>query len=224
MAVNIEVTDYANAEALNDAVYALMREVLGAAETPTAVMLSGGRTPLALFAKTAAQPYSVGPGAWITYTDDRHVPVESPESNYGATLPMIDALGIPRAQVIKVDTMLSLEEAAERYHLDFVRFLEGGGEIPVAFLGLGPDGHTCSLFSQEDIDRGAGRLASPTWRPAPPNRVTVTPGLLERCGKIVFMVAGRDKDEVVAQLLETPAEIPAGRAIARCARVALWRA
>ena len=211
--------------ALNDACEAVIRETLGGATgAPTAVMLSGGRTPLALFKQIAAAPFPVGAAAYITYTDDRHVPVTSPESNFGATLPMISALGVPLGQVLRVETERTLEEAATKFHEDFEAFFAKGGSIPVAFLGIGTDGHTCSLFTQEDIERGAGRFASPTRRPTPPDRVTVTPRLLERCGKIIFLVTGADKAEVLQQLLETPEAIPAGRAVAGCADVSVWRA
>lgn len=221
----IETRNFTDTQALNDACAALLQEVLQPGPGgPRAVMLSGGRTPLALFKQIAAAPFAVDTDAYLTYTDDRHVPVESPDSNFGATLPMIEALALPLEHVLRVDTSVSLEESASRFHAAFEQFLAQGGRIPVAFLGLGTDGHTCSLFNQEDIDRGAGRYASPTWRPEPPHRVTVTPRLLERCERIIFLVTGADKEAVVQQLLETPAAIPAGRATSGCARVELWRA
>lgn len=221
----IQVTPFDSLAALNAACIDAIRSVLQAdAATRQAVMLSGGRTPLAIFREIAENPFPVSPQACITFTDERHVPIDSPDSNHGATLPMLRALHIPDERVLHVHTELSLEDAAERFHEDFDAFLLRGGQIPLAFLGLGTDGHTCSLFSQEDIDRGIDRYASPTWRPTQPHRVTVTPTLLERCERIVFLVTGEDKADVIAQLLETPDAIPAGRATARCKNVHLWRA
>lgn len=221
----MHVQHFESVAAVNQACEALLRETLGTdTGAPRAVMLSGGRTPLALFQQIAAKPFPVSENAWLTYTDDRHVPTESPESNFGATLPMIEALGLPMERVLRVHTELSLEDAATRYHEDFSAFFDQGGEIPVAFLGIGTDGHTCSLFTQDDIDRGAGRLASPTPRPTPPHRVTVTPSLLNRCGRIIFLITGSDKDAVVEQLLHDPQSIPAGRATAACKSVEIWRA
>ncbi len=221
----MEVRSFEDVATLNVACEALIRETLQAAtDAPAAVMLSGGRTPLALFNQIAAAPFPIGAQAYITYTDDRHVPVDSPESNFGATLPMITALGLPLERVLRVDTSLSLEDAATAFHQRFVEYFESGGTIPVAFLGIGTDGHTCSLFSQDDIDRGAGRFASPTTRPTPPHRVTVTPQLLKRCGQIIFLITGADKEAVLRQLLDTPEAIPAGRAVAGCTNVSVWRA
>jgi len=51
-------------------------------------------------------------------------------------------------------------------------FLEGGGCIPLGLLGLGADGHTASLFSLDDVDRGRGRLAIPVQRESGPQRVS----------------------------------------------------
>lgn len=220
----IRVRTFETLPTLNAACIDTMRRVLQhESDLPQALMLSGGRTPLSIFAEITAQPFPVAANAFLTYTDDRYVPEDSPESNFGTTQPMIQALGLPSERVIRVHTELTLESAAERFHEDFEAFFARGGRIPVAFLGLGADGHTCSLFSQEDLDRGKGRFASPTPRPTPPDRVTVTPTLLERCDEIIFLVTGADKADVIAQLLQTPEAIPAGRATAHCAKVQLWR-
>jgi len=221
----IHVTQFESLPALNAACIARMRTTLQAeSATPSALMLSGGRTPLSIFNEIAANPFPVAANVYLTYTDDRDVLEDSPESNYGTTLPMIHALGLPLERVLRVPTELPLEAAAERWHQDFEAFFAQGGQIPLAFLGMGADGHTCSLFSQDDLDRGAGRFASPTWRPSPPNRVTVTPTLLERCDEVIFLVTGADKADVIAQLLGDPTSIPAGRAVAQCGNVQLWRA
>ena len=88
------------------------------------------------------------------------------------------------AKANAVDPGVRFTEDAAHW-LSMIPFFARGGEIPVAFLGMGADGHTCSLFTREDLDRGAGRLASPTPRPTPPHRVTVTPALLERCDHVI---------------------------------------
>lgn len=106
----IPVRDFDSVQSLNNACEGLLREVLQAeTSAPNAAMLSGGRTPLALFNQIAENPFPVSANAWLTYTDDRHVPTDSPESNFGATLPMINALGLPLEHVIRVDTSAPLE-------------------------------------------------------------------------------------------------------------------
>ena len=138
------------------------------------------------------------------------------------SLEMVRALGLPREHVLHVHTELPLEQAATRYHEDLARFLEHNGRITAAWLGLGADGHTCSLFTPEDLERAPGRYAAAVSRPAGPARVTVTPALLERVERAVFVVAGAEKKPVVERLLSAPEELVAGRAVARCPRVELW--
>jgi len=223
--MTIEVTEFESRAALLAAMETLMREALVAtSEKRFGVMISGGNTPLPVYAALAAIPPAVSKGACIVFADDRHVPVDSPESNYGNARPMIDALGIPMGNVMRIHPELSLEEAAERYDIDLRAFINGGGTIPLAFLGLGADGHTCSLFNDADLARCEGRYAAPAYKSTPPDRVTVGPELLVRCGRIVFVAAGDDKRPMIEALLTNPESITAGKAIAGCPRVEIWRA
>lgn len=221
----ITVTPFSSKQALLDAMEARMREVLESpSSAPFVLMISGGNTPLPVYHALAVQPPAVAAGAGIAFADDRHVPVESPESNFGNARAMIEALKLPEPQVLRIHPELALEEAAVRYNDDWAAFLAGGGRIPLAFLGLGADGHTCSLFTEEDLARCEGRWAAPVYKATPPNRVTVSPDLLARVDHVVFVVAGDDKIEMIDALIHAPESIVAGKAIARCPSVELWRA
>ena len=185
-------------------------------------MIPGGRTPLPVFDAIVRKPFPIALTTHIAYTDDRHVPEDSPESNYGASRPMLRALQIPPERTIRVYAELPLAAAAERYHKDLKSFVDGGGWIGVAFLGLGPDGHTCSLFSQADLDRGRNRYAVAVERPSGPHRVSVTPALLEETERVILLATGSDKHAVADQLLRDPGSVIAGRAVMGCANVELW--
>ena len=223
--MTIDITHYDSKALLLDAMEACLREALTASIAhPFAVMISGGSTPLPVYQALAQDPPKVSANVGIVFADDRHVPVDSPESNYGNALPMIKALGIPEGKTIRIRPELTLEEAADRYHRDLEAFLSGGGTIPVAFLGLGADGHTCSLFNDADLARCSGRLAAAVQKETPPNRVTVGPELLARVERVIFVVAGDDKIEMVQALVERPDSITAGKAVARCRSVELWQA
>ncbi len=224
MSHSIHVRHFDNPGDARRSVLDLMRECLQRESSrPHALMLSGGRTPLPIFTAIAAAPFPVSDTARVTYSDDRHVPVESPESNYGASLAMLEALGLGEDRVLRVHSELPLAEAGRRYHDDLDAFLRGGGVIDTALLGLGPDGHTCSLFNDADLERGAGRWAVHVPKESPPDRVSVTPDLLERVGRVVFVVLGGEKEAVVERLLNHPSEVIAGQAVARCPQVELWR-
>ncbi|MBI2431419.1 MAG: 6-phosphogluconolactonase [Candidatus Hydrogenedentes bacterium] len=225
MSTAIQVTHYESEKSLQAAVVELLkRELSQPAAAPQAVLLSGGRTPLPIFAEIAAHPFPVAATACMAYSDDRHVLMDSPESNYGASLAMLRALHLPDAQIIRVQTEFPLGESAQRYDADLRRFAEAGGQFALALLGLGADGHTCSLFTEADLERSSGHWAIPVERPAPPHRVSVTPGLLVQVRRIIFLVSGVEKEQVVQRLLHQPERVVAGRAVADCPKVELWRA
>lgn len=221
----IEVTTFESKSALLAEMEALMRSALvESREQRFAVVISGGNTPLPVYQALAADPVAASPTACIAFADDRYVPVDSPESNFGNARAMIEAVGVSAENTLRIHPELELEEAADRYNGDWAEFFDGGGTIPLAFLGLGADGHTCSLFNDGDLERCAGRWAAAVYKDTPPHRVTVSPQLLARVERVVFVAAGDDKLEMITALLEAPTTITAGKAIADCPSVALWRA
>ena len=221
----MELKQYPSIPELNDSIINLLKAELAIADTaPRAVILSGGRTPIAAYERIARAPFPVAANNWIAFSDDRHVPEDSPESNYGNSKPMLHALGLLPQRVLRVHTGLPLEESARLYEADIRDFIETGGAFPLALLGIGSDGHTCSLFTEEDLRRAEGHAAIPIWHNTGPHRVSISPSVLERVDRVIFMAAGREKDAIIAQLLKSPASIVAGRAVARCPRVEIWRA
>jgi 6-phosphogluconolactonase len=225
MAGNIHITTFESEVDLTAEVAKQLRaELQKAGSAPHLILLSGGRTPLPVYDYLARHPFALSKTAHIGYSDDRHVPAEAAESNYGSTRPMLAALGATDEQVLRVHTELPLAEAAEHYDKRLRAFLQSGGTITLAFLGLGADGHTCSLFTPEDLERAQGHLAIPVERPAPPHRVSVTPELLAHVERVVVLVAGEEKELVVRDLLKAPQRLVAGRALAHAKNVELWRA
>ena len=202
----------------------LRAELQTASSQPNLVLLSGGRTPLPAYDYLMRHPFALSHSAHIAYADDRHVPADAPENNYNATRPMLEALGVRDNQVLRVHTELPLDEAARHYEQQLQEFLGAGGKVAIAFLGLGADGHTCSLFTAEDLDRAQGHLAIPVHRPTPPHRVSVTPELLAQAARIVVLVTGPEKEFVVRDLLKAPERLVAGRALQQAPHVELWRA
>ena len=188
---------------------------------PRALLLSGGQTPLPAYRRLADMPPQAGDCVHVAFSDERMVPATSPDSNYGNAKPMLDALRIPDARVLRVHTGLALKEAADQYDRDLAAFL-ARGEVTLGLLGLGADGHTASLFSSDDISRGRGRYAIPAPREGGLDRVSVTADLLLRVRRIIFLVSGPGKTEMVDKLLHFPQSIPAGQAVAGVPNVELW--
>jgi 6-phosphogluconolactonase len=155
--------------------------------------------------------------------DERGVPEDSPESNYGNLRPALEAWGLPDARIVRPRPALGAPAAAERFDADLRAFLGRGGRLELGFLGLGADGHTASLFTADDVARGAGRLALAVPRPSGPARVSVTRDLLARVARLLVLVADSpDKRAAVATLLERPDSVAAGLALHGRADVQVW--
>ncbi|HPC15815.1 MAG TPA: 6-phosphogluconolactonase [Candidatus Hydrogenedentes bacterium] len=220
----MEVRTFADENSFVASVGALIAgELASESATPRAVMLSGGRTPLAAYKALAQKPAPAAKNAWALFSDERMVPPDSPESNFGNAAGLLSAMDIREEHILRVRTDLPPAMAAERYHNDLAAFFSVGGRITLGLLGIGADGHTASLFSLADVERGADRWAIPVARTDGPDRVSVTAALIRRIDRIVFLVSGRDKAPVVACMLNDPGRIPAGKAVEGLSRVELWR-
>lgn len=189
---------------------------------PFAVMLSGGQTPMPAYQLLAGRRVPVAANAHVLFSDERLVPDSSPDSNYGRVAPVLRALRIPDERVIRADTSMSLKVAADQYDADLREFLAQRGEVTLGLLGLGADGHTASLFSTYDMQRGRGRMAIPVPREVKPDRVSVSVALIEKTLHIVFLVCGPDKKPVIERMIREPMSIAAGQAVAHARSVELW--
>lgn len=188
-------------------------------EQSEAIMLSGGSTPMAVYEAIAASSLHAGPNLILFMSDERMAPLDSDKNNFHNTRPMIDSLG---AHGVRVQTDLGAEDAANAYEAAIGEFLDMGGNIPLGLLGMGSDGHTASLFSEDDLARGENRLVTHVQRPDGMQGVSVTPDTLQKIEKIIFLIAGEDKAPMVQKLLNEPSEVIAGRAIEYCKDVELW--
>lgn len=194
----------------------------GSAAAAPAVMLSGGTTPLPAY--RALGEHKVVPGAQLhlLFCDERYVPATSPASNYRQAQPLLQALGLPPARVLRVRTELPLAAAAADYAAQLGTLLQGAGGVGLGLLGLGADGHTASLFSAADLQRARGQLAIAVQRPDGMSGVSVTPQFLAQVRELVFVVAGAGKDEAIRRLIAQDPGLTAWAAVQECAAVELW--
>ena len=193
----------------------------GAARNP-AVMLSGGTTPMRAYQELGARRPTPAAGLSILFTDERYVPMTSTDSNYHQSRPLLDALALPAAQLLRVRTELPLTEAAADYERRLAGLLQTGAGIGLGLLGLGTDGHTASLFGAADLEHARGHLAIPVQRPDGLSAVSVTPGLLAQVREPLFVVAGAGKEHAVQRLMARDAQLTAWAAVQGCAAVELW--
>ena len=188
----------------------------------SAIMLSGGNTPLPAYRTLARNPLPHDDGLHVLFSDDRYVPSEADASNYHQARALLDALALPASSVARVRTELPLAEAAADYERQLAARLNSGVRIGLGLLGLGADGHTASLFGAADLERARGHLAIAVHRPDGMSAVSVTPDFLSHVEEPVFVVAGSGKHDAIQALAAQDARSTAWRAVQGCARVELW--
>jgi 6-phosphogluconolactonase len=216
---------------------AAAEELVGAAARAVAargrftLALSGGSTPRRLYALLAdpGAPFR-GRIPWdrthVFFGDERSVPPDHPDSNYrmarGALLDHIAAASVHRIRGEEPG-------AADAYEAELRRFfrIPAGGAPPrldLVLLGLGPDGHTASLFpGTPAVDETSRWTASPFVPRLGTRRVTLTLPVLDRAREVLFLVSGGEKAPALARVLAAApgaAALPA--ALVRPAGGAVW--
>jgi 6-phosphogluconolactonase len=186
------------------------------------IMLSGGHTPLPAYREVARRRPPQGGRLTVVYSDDRYVGADSDASNYHQTRPLLDALALPETQVLRVRTELPLEEAARDYGRRLQALLDARARIGLALLGLGPDGHTASLFNAAQLQQSRGLLAIAVQRPDGMQGISVTPDFLAHVAEPLFVVAGAGKHDAIAAFLRQDPDLTAWRAVRGHPRVELW--
>lgn len=234
MAQEPEVQIYETLEQLQAAAaerLAALAEAIGREQGRVLLAISGGSAPPGMFRHLCDDPLRRRV-PWeqvsVIWCDERVVPYDSPDSNYRlARETLLDHVPIPSIQVYPVATYYEPARAAEVYSRQVAALLEAhGGRIDIAQLGMGPDGHTASLFpGHPQLDAPPGTLAvSVLDAPKPPpERVSLTAEALNRAAHAIFLVSGADKAAKVREALRgaynpqaTPAQVvrpPEGKVV-----------
>ena len=176
-----------------------------------AVAISGGSTPRSMHSMLGEEPfYSDIP--WdktdIFWADERCVPNNHPDSNFGAAKKdFLDRVPIPRGHIHPLQEDLSPEEGALWYQQKLIKFFQRKeDEFPLfdlIFLGIGTDGHTASLFPGQSALNEMKRWVVAVKGGNPDvNRLTLTFPVINRGKQIVFMISGKKKASVVKTALK----------------------
>jgi 6-phosphogluconolactonase len=179
----------------DDPAGAVALELARAAEQGGHIAISGGSSPRPAYERAAArQPDWSGVSLW--WADERCVPPADARSNYRLVREtLLDGVSRPPS-VHRIHGELSPEEAATAYD-DEIR----GVRLDLALLGIGPDGHTASLFpgspALAETERAAV-AAEPGLEPLVP-RVTLTIPMLSAARVVLFLVVGEEKAEAAAR-------------------------
>jgi 6-phosphogluconolactonase len=177
------------------------------------VALSGGSTPRLFHTMLAASPLRERVD-WARiqffWGDERCVPPDHPDSNYRmARETLLDAVPVPREHIHRMRGEDDPSAAARTYE-DELRtiFAVAPGEIPrfdLIYTGMGPDGHTLSLFPYTAALKVTDRLVVANHVPQlNTERITFTTTLANQAALVAFVIAGADKAPALAQVLEGP--------------------
>ena len=202
----------------------LEQAITTVASSGSAIMLSGGHTPMPAYRELASRSPRPAANLSVLFSDERYVPSTAVASNYHQSLPLLDALALPESSVLRVRTELALEAAATDYQCRIDALLLAGVSFRFGLLGLGADGHTASLFNSQDVERSLGHRAIAVNRPDGMQAVSVTPEVLAHFAELVFVVAGQDKHNAVQSLINRDPALTAFRAIESRATTDLWLA
>jgi 6-phosphogluconolactonase len=174
------------------------------------VALAGGNTPRAAYALLAGESYR-NQLPWnkihVFWGDERHVLPDHADSNYRmAHDAMLSKVGIPASNIHRVVAEKEAQQAADAYEATLGAFFGlAAGELPrfdLILLGMGPDGHTASLFPGTAAVHESTRLVVAPWvEQFKTFRITMTPPVLCNAAHVVFAVGGADKAEVLRQVL-----------------------
>lgn len=217
----MEFKEFSNKAALEEAGLHLLEEAFCQADaTPRGIMLTGGSTPFGVYDALAKKGIAADPGVHVYLSDERHVPIETGDSNYGRMKSMLDALHIKHRHT--VDSSVPPAVSAERYEQSIRGMLDASVALPLGILGLGGDGHVAALFNETQIQRAVGHLAIAVERPDGMTGVSLTPEMLCKVERLIFWVCGPAKKDAVESLLHRPHAILAGVALAEARDVSLW--
>lgn len=176
------------------------------------IALSGGSLPK--FLSGLKDNNAIKWDKWqVFYADERAVPLDHDDSNHAACQKHLFPKTIPSENIHTLDPSLldDLEELSDAYEKELIREFaqKDSARFPVfdlILLGMGPDGHTASLFPSHELlveeDRWVAYLED---SPKPPSkRITFTYPVINHAARVVFVAAGKEKVDTLSTVLDKP--------------------
>jgi 6-phosphogluconolactonase len=170
--------------------------------------LSGGETPRPLYRLLATEPYSRlidWQKIHVFWSDERCVPPDHPESNYGmARETLLRHVPIPEGNIHRMAGEAEPVEAARLYEEMLHRFFikESRARFDLTLLGMGSDGHTASLFPGTKVLAEKTRWVAAyyvdnirAWR------ITLTAAAINDSRRVIFLVSGKAKAPALRRVL-----------------------
>ena len=173
------------------------------------VALSGGSTPRAMFSLLSAAPFlDTVPwdSIYFFWGDERCVPPDHADSNYRmAHETLLSKVPVPAEHVFRIPAERpDPANAADEYAATLTNFFANDApRFDLIFLGMGPDGHTASLFPGTAALHVADKVAVANYvEKFNAHRITLTAQTINNARNVTFVVAGPDKAEALHEVLE----------------------
>jgi len=198
-----------------------MTDAALAAKGPFRVALSGGSTPKTLYGLLASDkfrdrfPWPLVSWYW---GDERFVPHDHPESNYGMVCEaMLSRVPVRPENIHPIPVDGQPAEAAERYEW-ILQEVYGAATLDsrrplfdVTLLGLGADGHTASLLPGDPVLEERRRWVAAVSQGRPEIRITTTYPVIESSRRVAFLVVGQEKTAILQAIRTGTSQVPAAR-------------
>jgi 6-phosphogluconolactonase len=192
---------------VDDAVALIEREAGAAiaARGRFTLSLSGGNTPKPVYAALAKRPHDWA--KWLfTFGDERCVPPDQEESNFHmVNETWFRPAGVPAASILRMKGELD-PPAGARDYADALRAVFQGEETPVhdlVLLGMGPDGHTASLFPETPALQETRKTVVENYVPKVSMwRLTLTYPVLNAARHVCFLLSKKGKEPVLDEVLQ----------------------
>lgn len=170
--------------------------------------LSGGSTPKLMYqmlASPAFQPQVDWPSIDVFFGDERCVPPDHPDSNYRmAREALLSRVPLPGDNIYRMRGEVDPETAAKEYG-QILKEKFGDRGLDLIYLGMGPDGHTASLFPYtKALEETKHRCVANSVPQLQTTRLTLTAPFINRAENVIILVTGREKAKTLAEVLEGP--------------------
>jgi 6-phosphogluconolactonase len=182
------------------------------------VALSGGSTPRSLYEVLAdpEEPFRElvpWPNIHFFWSDERHVAPDHPDSNYRmAYEAMLSHVPVSEENVHRIHSENADAAAAAQAYEEKLKEVTKAivPQLDLILLGLGNDGHTASIFPGSEVLHEETRLVAAPWvEQLKTHRITMTLPLINNGASVLFLVSGREKAQIVKEVLQGPKRYPA---------------
>jgi len=183
-------------------------KLLGASDGIFNVALSGGSTPKIWFDYLAKNHKDNIDWQRVHFYwgDERCVPPEDQESNYGMTKKhLLEIIPIPDDNIHRIFGEMVPQRAAEQYSTELMENI-AEDKIPMfdlVILGLGDDGHTASIFPHQiDLWNSTEICVIATHPISGQHRVSISGQVINQARAVAFLVTGEGKKERVQEIIQ----------------------